>query len=166
MIPEILPVGYPTFTPAVETLKIEDHLRETKIGDRVTYSEITLLIGRRIQDHRHFLASAIKRLSRDEAIYFETIRKVGVIRISDREEALDKSEHRLRCSRRRARREHRRITRVDVGSLPPSDKIRHAAYATIAATVADLGRHKHMKALEKQGPKRTPQQILAEMLGQ
>lgn len=68
------------FDRSVQTLALMDRLRETPIGSVVTYEALSNTLGQRLQDHRHFLYSALKALT-IEGFVFGTVRMIGLKRL-------------------------------------------------------------------------------------
>ena len=74
------------FQKSNNTTTIESVLRECKVGEVITYAQLTKAIGVDIRDNgRGALTTARRVLLRDEQIVFGTITNVGLRRLADNE---------------------------------------------------------------------------------
>lgn len=104
---------------SADTLVIENRLRETQIGEIVTYEELTKLLGR---DVRQFCVSSLRSARHaliTEAIFFDVIDNTGLRRLTS-EEAAEYSTSFVRRARATSRRGLRHLQNVNFAEL--SDK--------------------------------------------
>lgn len=69
---------------SVDTQVLIKRLSASTVGETITYEELSALIGRDVQNGaRGFLATARRRLKRDERMVFAPVYKIGVKRLDD-----------------------------------------------------------------------------------
>lgn len=127
-----------------------ERLKSAKIGDVVTYQELSNIIGRDVLDPgRGLLQTARRKALREDYFVFGIVRKEGLKRLSDLE-IVATGEDTVGRIRRTARRGFRTITAVkDFEALPNEAKIRHNVYASMLGAVAMAASAPQMKKLEK-----------------
>lgn len=113
------------FEKSSDTKIIESILSESKVGDLVTYEQLSKAIGR---DVRQFaqpsLRSARQGLLNSKGFVFGTETNVGLRRLND-EEIVDSTEADRARMRRSARRSIKKLTVVDFEKLPDDKKKQH-----------------------------------------
>ena len=138
----------PTFQVSVDTQMIYDRLAKAEVGERITYAELTRLIGNDVQDGgRSNLESARSKLMRDDRLVFGVIFNEGVVRLND-EEIVDTARVGYSRIRSAARRNARRATCVDFESLPNEKKIEQNAALSLFGTICGILRPARIKLLE------------------
>lgn len=68
-----------------DTQLLARRLAKMEPGNTITYKEMSTVIGKDILEHRHVLSAARRIVLRENRIVFETVRNVGVTRLSDGE---------------------------------------------------------------------------------
>lgn len=136
---------------AMETRMLRDRLAKSNIGDVITYSELSDLIGQQVQDRsRGHLNSAVKSLLTERQMVFGTIRTVGLKRLSDGE-IVAVGDEILPRIRRMAKRATQKLMAVgDFSSLTNDQKIRHNAVVSSLSTVSFFSKESRVKEIEKQ----------------
>jgi hypothetical protein len=126
-----------------------DRLRAAKVGDVVTYQELSALIGRDIRKTAAWvLSSARRKVLHDDSIVFGVIYKVGVKRLND-QEIVATGHDAITMIHRRAVRSIKKITAVqDFHALSPADQIRHNTYASVLGMLSHTTRDKQIKRIE------------------
>lgn len=128
------------FPGTLDLRKIEERLHATTFGDMVEYHEISVLIGRDVQDDPKAYAimhRARERLLDEFQIVFETIRDVGLKRLNDVEKIYAGAGSLPRIYRE-SKRGAKKIAAADFSALPDHEKKRANAFA------ATLGLHAHL----------------------
>ncbi len=108
---------------AAETRLIIAMLKPLEQGADVSYSDISAKIGKDVQQNRHFLASAIRFLQRQEDHIWRTVQNVGIHRCTDAE-AVDLIEHETGLSLRRLDRTRSKSLCIDYDVLENTDRSR------------------------------------------
>jgi hypothetical protein len=136
---------------AMETRMLRDRLAKSNIGDVITYSELSDLIGQQVQDRsRGHLNSAVKSLLTERQMVFGTIRTVGLKRLSDGEIVAVGDEILPRIRRMAKRATQKLLAVADFNSLTNDQKVRHNAVVSSLATVSFFSKEARVKEIEKQ----------------
>ena len=139
----------PTFEISIDTRMIYDRLKKSRVGDVVTYEELTKLVGRDVTDGAHGnLYSARRRLLREDQIVFDTVRKIGLQRLGDTE-IVEASEADLARIRRAAKRAGRKLTCVqNFAGLQETHQTKHNAAMSLFAAVATITKQSQVRKIE------------------
>lgn len=110
---------------SVDTQVIESVLAEAKVGDVITYEQLSRAIKRDVREFAlSSLRSARRILENTKGIVFGVETNVGLKRLSD-DEIVDSSEHDRKKLRRAAKRTLNKLAVVDFDSLTPEKKRKH-----------------------------------------
>jgi hypothetical protein len=141
---------------SMETQLLVRRLRDTKIGDLLTYEDLSKVARRPVGDSlRGPLTSARRKLLREERIAFVTIAGTGIRRATD-EEKVAMGVDGMSRMRRQGRRSLRQIYSVEnFDAMPPEVKVQHNVTATVLNLFVEVSGAKKQKqltaAVEKQG---------------
>ena len=117
-------MAQPICEKSADTLIIENVLRESSIGEVVTYALLSAKLGRDVREFcRGNIRTATKALQ-DDGLFFHTVRGEGLKRV-DHETALEGVESGVRRIRNTARRTARRVASIDYTSLSPESQRKH-----------------------------------------
>lgn len=136
----------PLFVASLETQAIARRLRDIKVGEEITYSELDQLIGRPCRQYG--LDSARKELLRDR-IVFDCISGEGLKRLND-SEIVKAGSTAIRRINRMAKRNIVKLAAADYDNLKADDKLRHNTSMTIYALAAASTGHESVKRIEHQ----------------
>lgn len=143
----------PSFKLTTDTLLLIERLRELDYSGRVSYRQLSELIGRNVQnDASGLLATAINYLEREEQMFFSKVRAEGVQRIteSDRvKEAPLRARKRIRSSIRTMRRD---LERVPAEKLNREEQRERNANLALSDTLAWLAKEKEAKKVIEAAP--------------
>lgn len=134
---------------SIDTQTLERALLIIPVGGVVSYSELSGLIGRDVQDDAsHNLSSARHRVQRDHAMCFEPVRGSGLKRLSD-ESIVGTVAAAFGRVRNIARRGRNRLACVqDFDALPNDLKVRHNLAASIFGVLSHVTKESSAKKLE------------------
>lgn len=80
----------PDFKLSIDTQLLIERLREVQYGERISYRQLSELIGRNVQmEAVGLLDTAIHYLAREEQIFFSKVRATGVQRMTESERCKD-----------------------------------------------------------------------------
>lgn len=139
----IKPQSQRKFTVSLETRLLYERLRKLKVGEVVTYGELTGIIGQDVQAAgRGALRSARHIAQRDHQIVLDAINNVGLKRLSDRETVASAGQT-LNKVRRTAQRGIDRLAAVsDFDALQDEEKAQHNASMSALAVVKLMAKPK------------------------
>lgn len=111
---------------SIDTQTVERLLLTVPVGETVTYTIISALIGRNVQAQaRYVLASAIKRVRKQSNMVFAAVRNEGVKRLDDAGKIANAQGH-IRKGRTQAKLARAKTTAVDdYDALPNRLKVEH-----------------------------------------
>lgn len=127
---------------------IRDRLQETKVGETVTYEELSKLIGRDVRNRAMgALGTARKHAMKNKNMVFVAVSNEGLKRMSDIE-IVDSVDGDIRRVRRTVRRSSAKITRVDFNGLPNDKKIDHNAKLSMLGALQQFAAPSSLKTLK------------------
>ena len=139
------------FELSIDTKFLYDRMVRIGIGEVVMYSELSGLINGDVQgEARSNMNSARRRAASIDGIEFDTIRRVGLKRMSDREIARETGEHYIGGIRRKARRGMKVLGHIgDPSALANEDKIKMNTDASFLGVIGHMCKPKHLKRIEE-----------------
>lgn len=112
-----------------------DKMRPTEVGKTVTYQELSVAIGRDVQrGARPQMYAALRRLARDEGVFFDTVRGVGLVRQSN-DDVASGGETVIAKTSRALHRSVARVSAPDPTTLSPGARLKQAGHQAIVATL-------------------------------
>ena len=136
------------FEASVDAKLIRSVLAESKVGDVVTYEQLSKAIGRDVREHaRSALGTARRGLLRDERIVFGVEQNVGLVRLND-EEIVSSAESDRRRIQRTAKRSLQRLSVVDFDKLSEEKKRAHIVASAQIGVVAMFAKSSSSKRIE------------------
>jgi hypothetical protein len=151
------------FEMSIDTRMLYDLLKKAIVGEVVSFTRMTEVLGRQIEGASSNLQSAMHRLE-GEGIAFANVRGSGYQRMND-VEVVNTAEDAREAIKRKARRAVKRLTCVqDFDGLPNELKIKHNAAISGFGAIASIMSPGRMKALEEQVAKVGSQLPLAKTL--
>ena len=132
------------------SIDLIEYLNAKQVGELVTYEELSELIGHDVTQSkgRGYLETAKRRLLKDHAIVFGTIRTEGIKRLSDEEIARTVGKRYIKAVRSKSRKAYDENTSVNFDSLTPDAKISHQCTMTILALMKHVTDRKSVKKIE------------------
>lgn len=139
--------NHPSFVVSMDSRAIEDRLKKCAIGDEVSYADLSALIGRDVAYERGAMASARRRLMRDQQMVFGVIRGIGLKRLGD-EEIVGTGESVNTHIRRTARRAARQMSCVqDFGAMTENKQTQHNMWLSLFGALTAVTRAQSVKRL-------------------
>jgi hypothetical protein len=114
-----------------ETKLIVELLEQSKMGEQIAYAIISDLIGEDIHKRRYLLETAKRVVQREGGIVFDTIRGVGIVRVTEggKGKVVDKGFTKIR---RATRRTIKVLDTVDTGALQRDELNQHMQQRSVA----------------------------------
>ena len=130
----------------VDTLKAA--LKDVPVGETISYSALSRLVGRDVQGkHRYLLVSACDRLLKDNKMVFGAVFNTGIKRLTP-DESISQASHVLKRVRTIAKRGAAKIAATDYHSLSSDDMKRmHNGYLSLLAAVVYSADSRHLNRL-------------------
>lgn len=135
---------------SIDAKMIYERLIASSVGDTITYSELSELIGRDVQrTGRGALVTARRRARNIDRMVFGTVRTSGLTRLSDAQ-IVETGEGALSHIRRAARRGAQTVLCVqNFNSLPNEKKVQHNTYVSMLGMMAEVAKPAKIRAIEK-----------------
>lgn len=132
---------------SIDTRLIIERLDKAAIGDVVSYSELSGIIGRDISTAYHLTRTARKKLLASKK-YFEPVPGVGFKRCNDSEKVASGGTY-ITKSRRACKRGATITTSVDnYDTMSKDDQIRHNSQLSLMLTIRAMSTPSKLKAIE------------------
>lgn len=126
---------------APETRIVLQRLKGMKIGDFVSYEELSQLSGKPIAGSSFNLSTARRALLKYDHMVFEVIRTLGLKRLNDVELATTVSDKFVDKSRRHAKRSAQKMSCVvDYSQLPLAAQMAHTIKISFFGAIAYMAR--------------------------
>lgn len=124
-----------TFEMSSESRVLRQRLRQAKIGEVVSYAQLSADVGKAVSGASGALQSARRALLNDEHMVFDVVYGVGVKRLADAE-IVAASDRDLAKVRRAAKRGARRLASIgNFAALSPKDQLRYTLGMSVLALV-------------------------------
>ena len=135
---------------SIDARALYECLKQSQIGEVVTYADLSRLIGRDVQrKYRHLLTSACRRCLGDDMVV-ECVHGIGVKRLADTE-IIGVGEHALPKIRRLANRVSRKLNAIhDFDALPNAEKVKLNASRSLMGAFSYLTKAPQVARVEKQ----------------
>lgn len=141
-------VKRPAFERSLESKQFYERLSEVNPGQRITYGQLSELMGKKITGGYPHLQHALKTLER-EGVIFANVRGEGYERLDD-VGIVDTFEMERLHIRRKATRVMNRLTSVrDFNSLPNEKKVAHNAAVSGLSAISSMLHPRKMRNLEQ-----------------
>lgn len=139
----------PDFQMGLDARLLFDRLMKAKVGDVITYTELSSIIGKSVQEVGYgSLATARKNVIKEKRMPFSTILKIGLKAMND-QEIVEKSVSSIRRIRKAAKKNFEELGLVkDYNSLNNESKIRHNAHASLFGAIHHVSKATSVKRLE------------------
>lgn len=136
------------FEMSPDTRLLRQYLREVKVGETVTYADLSSVIGKPVVSSTGSLRSALNSVLRHDCFVFAAIRKVGIERLSD-ERIVSNSDADIDGIRRKAKRGARKLASIgDYSALPAPKQLAHTARMSILTMIAYTASDAGLKKIE------------------
>lgn len=142
---------------------LANELESTPVGQVVTYTKLSAVIGRdiKIPSAYALLHSARERLVKHKGIVFEVVRGQGLKRLDDAAIAAS-APGRVKRVHKVAKRETRKLLCADQSKLSNADRITHNAAVAMIGTIAEVTRPKQLTRLERRLEQSNPSRLTLE----
>ena len=137
----------PEFRLSSDSAAIVEAIKGVAVGETITYSTMSKLIGRDITKFRGALETARRSIQRDLRMVFDVVRGVGMIRLTD-SEIVDLSDKARDHARRHARRTAKKLVCVDYMALTKEKQTKHNAALSMFGILSELTTSASQKRLE------------------
>ena len=137
----------PRFKSSVDTDSLVRVMKEIKMGETITYSEMSNVIGRNVLARRWTITSAINKLRNEYGIVFEVISKVGYKRL-DSIGIVQTGSLAIKKIRSAAKVGMKKLSCVDFQSLDVQKQVEHNAKYTVLALVQESTTKKSISKIE------------------
>ena len=137
----------PDFRLSSDSAAIIEAIKGVSVGETITYSAMSTLIGRDITKFRGALETARRSIQRDMRMVFDVVRGVGMIRLTD-SEIVDLSDKARAHARRHARRTAKKLVCVDYAALSKEKQTKHNAALSMFGILSELTTSASQKRLE------------------
>ena len=111
---------------SADTKVVEHRLRNTTVGEIVTYAELSKLLGRDVREYCKSNVQSARRSLVNESIFFDCVANEGFKRLNN-EEAVLASDHYRTRARKAARRGLTHLVHVPFDQLSDESKKKHLA---------------------------------------
>ena len=133
-----------------EALLLFRRIKEMKVGETVSYEELSGIIGLNVQDNRHYLDTARKKALVEEGIVTEAVWGKGIKRLDDESIARigDSVVRHIRSSARKGRLKLSCVK--DFGALTNEAKIKHNMGMSLLGAMMVFTKGKMVERIEHQ----------------
>ena len=146
-----------------ETETIVKHLLNAKVGDEITYAELSRLTGMKITSTSGVLQSAKRIVLNEDRRVFDSVRGIGIRRMADEEIAT--SDRDLRKSRRHAKRSLKKLACVEnFTSMSNHAQISHVIKSSFFGAVAYMANKGKLQSIAKAATGRSSELPVKETL--
>ena len=137
------------FSVSAETTLIAQRLADVEPGRIVTYAELSALVVADVRGSaRHSLTSARRIVQRDHRAVFESVRGVGIRRLTDTEIATQCGRETIRAMHRKAGRGLKRIACANTDGLDREAVTRMNADASLIGVMRHVTKAGSLKRIE------------------
>lgn len=152
------------FEMSPDTRLLRQHLRTAKIGDVLTYADLSKVLGKPVDSSHPSLRSAINSVLKHDNFVFAAIRKIGIERLSD-ERIVSASDGDIDAIRRKAKRGARKLTSIaDYAAMTSNKQLAHTARLSVLTMVAYSTTDAGLKKVEQASQGRKTELPLQETL--
>jgi hypothetical protein len=155
----------PSFEMSASTRLLIQRLRMVKVGDTLTYSDMSVVVSEKISGASGCLQTARRHLLKEENIVFDVVRGVGMTRLSDTDivRASDKDVDGIR---RKAKKSCRKLSAIrDYAAMPRDQQLAHTARMSMLVAVSHMAKDTNLAKLEQKAAGVTSRELpIAETL--
>jgi len=131
-----------------DTLTLYKRLLTAKVGEQISYEELSGLIGADVTERRGPLTSAIRRAQREKEMVFDSVRGQGIKRLDDVQIATSATGI-IKRVRRMSEKAIKRLTCVrDFAAMPDDAQVKHNAGMSILAVMRQVSTPATAKKVE------------------
>jgi DNA-binding winged helix-turn-helix (wHTH) protein len=157
-------VTRPNFQMSSDARLIYQRLRQAAPGEVVKHGDVEAAVSRPLSAIRGSLATALRRVLKDDGMVFANIRGVGYLRCQD-EAIVDQASADTAHIRRAAKRAGERLTKVaDYAALPPAKQLEHTTRLSVVAAICDMTRENAISKVRAAAQGRSGQLPLVETI--
>jgi len=138
---------HPAFVPTVATTAIYNRLKRAEYGEIVALAELSQLAQTSIDGLRGYLDSARKKACDEDGVVFDSVRGVGLKRLTEEEKAAKQQRRRAHIARQ-AKSGLKELRTVDYARLSSTAKVRHNVETAILATHVAVEAPKNVGRIE------------------
>lgn len=137
----------PRFQASLETRLLTEMLLAARIGDTVTFADMSAKVGYEVGGGDPHLQSAKHRAFNDKGAVFDSVRGIGYKRLNDGEIVSDATRDRERVGKA-AKRAIKKLATVNYAALPEPERVKHNVEMTILNAQASLAKRKTAGLIE------------------
>lgn len=132
---------------SIDARMLYERITKLRIGEQISYSELSEIIGRDIQSSYSILTTARNKAEREDQMVFAPVRNIGIKRLNDIG-IISAGSGYIGKIRRMARRGSRKITCVkDFSSLPKDEQLKHNVSLSVLGAMEQFGSSATIKRL-------------------
>jgi len=135
------------FAKSADTAIIENRLRNTQVGELVTYDELSKLLGRNVIEFCRSNVNSARHTLVRESIFFDCVANQGYQRLNS-EQAVNASEHYRTRAKKAARRGLVHLQHVPFDGLTDEGKKKHLTMSAQLGAVELFSTTKATKRIE------------------
>ncbi len=132
---------------SAESILLAERLAACKVGETITYDEISKLIGRDSRVHRGCLTTARAKVLRENQMVFHCVRAEG-IKLADANEITEGEMTTIGSIHRKANRSLRRLACAAYEKLTNAQRIKHSTTASMLGTMTLFTSSNSLKRVE------------------
>jgi hypothetical protein len=127
---------------SIDSRLVYEALKQADVGDIITYSHLSDLIGQDILNNRHLIASARNMAIRFDNMVFDCVASVGLKRLSDAEIVKNTASRPFSRIRSTVRGAHKHMACIDAGNISNSELVQLNATRSILGVLAHCSKPK------------------------
>lgn len=131
---------------SIDTKAVYDRLTKAKMGETVSYDELSQLIGRDIRNGAYWCLQSARRKALIDGLVFGSVSKVGIKRLNDTE-IVDTGHDAVTRIHRLSTRSARKVALAEYSTLSPESKVKFNTHVSILGVMAHMTRSKQVAKL-------------------
>lgn len=152
----------PLFQMSADARLLYQRLKAVAPGEIVKHGDLEAAVSRPLSAIRGSVATALRRILRDDGMVFANVRGVGYLRCGD-EAIVDNASADTAHVRRSARRAVERLTKVEsFADLPAGKQIEHTARLSVMSAISSMAKESGIAKIRKAATGRSTELPLAD----
>lgn len=137
----------PSFSMTINTRFLIQRLGKSNIGEKISYKELSELVGSPVNGSTTALTTARRHLLRHRDMVFGVVRAVGLERLDDKN-IVHRQDGHIASIRRKAKKGTRELAAVqDYAAMEPKDQLNHTLKASLFHAISHISSERHIKKL-------------------
>lgn len=155
-------MSQPDFTMSADARLLYQRLKRAAIDELVPYGDLTKEVSRPLHEIRGAIATATRRLLKDDGRVFACVRSEGLKRCTDAD-IVDGATADTDAVRRKARRGVEKLTKIsDFAALSPARQLEHTTRMSVLGAIATMTRETSVEKVRSAAQGRSSELPLAE----